>query len=217
MKFVPTVPHLFESSILAMQEPIISHRSDNFNSLFNDVKNNLIRLSFNYFYPIIVTGTGTYANELMIWNFAHLANKILILTNGEFGQRLKNQCLKCRADSLIMDFGWGKPFDFEQIAKTLEGNNNIDWIYAVAMETSCGMKNSVDKLNSLAQKFKVKIALDAVSDIGVNNELFRYDSVKILSASSGKALAALPGISLLFVANDLEIKEFDSCQSPYQL
>jgi aspartate aminotransferase-like enzyme len=206
LELTPTVPHLFPQARRALNEPLFSHRSDRFSELFRRTSELLTAMNGGRFHPVIAAGTGTWANELMVWNTLPHASCGLVLINGEFGSRLYNQCLPCRPDTIALEFGWGTPFDPETINACLDKHPEIDWIFAVATETSCGMGNDLEMLDRLCRPRHIRLAVDGVSAIGMAPELFNLSRIAVITASSGKALAALPGISLIFHDPSLEFR-----------
>ncbi len=210
LEFTPTVPHLFPEAAAALSEPLFSHRSNRFTETFRRTSERLKALSDGHFHPIIACGTGTWANELMVWNTLPHARRALVLVNGEFGSRLYRQCLPCRPDTLKLDLGWGIPFDRETIASGLETHPEVDWVFAAATETSSGMSNDLPMLDQLCRKRGIRLALDGISAVGMAPGLFQLTQLAVITASSGKALAALPGISLVFCDAALEFKPVDT-------
>lgn len=206
LEFTPTVPHLFPKARAALTAPLFSHRSSRFSDLFLRASGFLKALSCNNFHPVIAAGTGTWANELMIWNTLPNARRGLVIVNGEFGSRLYRQCLPCRSDTIALDLGWGMPFSGEEILACLDSHPEIDWIFAVATETSSGMNNDLTLLDQLCRPRRIRLALDGISAVGMTPELFTLTQPAVITASSGKALAALPGISLIFCDNAFEFK-----------
>lgn len=205
LELVPTVPCLFPATLEAIREPLFSHRSERFSSLFRATAGHLRNISAQRFHPVIATGTGTWANELMVWNTAPSARGLLVVSNGEFGDRLLRQCRICRPDAVMLKFGWGEAYDAEQIESCLSAHPEIDWIFGVATETSCGRANDIALLNRIAAPRGIRIALDGVSAVGLTPGLFQHSCVRVVTASSGKALAGLPGTSILF---------FDDSETP---
>ncbi|MBS1370308.1 MAG: aminotransferase class V-fold PLP-dependent enzyme [Lentisphaeria bacterium] len=199
LELVPTVPHLFPATQEAIREPLFSHRSERFSALFRSTASQLRKISGERFHPVIAAGTGTWANELMVWNIVPGARKVLVVSNGEFGDRLLKQCRNCCPGTIALKFEWGEAYDRARIESCLAAHPEVDWIFGVATETSCGRANNIALLDEIAAPRGIRIALDGVSAVGLAPELFRHDSVHVVTASSGKALAGLPGISIVLL------------------
>src|SRR5690606_41908320 len=65
---------------------------------------------------------------------------ILVLSNGEFGERLHKISLVHNNQTHLIEVPWGEPFDLEKIAAYLE-RYQIDVIAMVHHETCSGMLN----------------------------------------------------------------------------
>lgn len=142
------------------------HRSERFSSLFRATAGHLQRISGQRFHPVIAAGTGTWANELMVWNTAPGARRLLVVSNGEFGDRLLKQCRICRPDTIALKLDWGEAYDSEKIESCLAAHPDVDWIFGVATETSCGRANDIALLERIAGPRGIRIALDGVSAVG---------------------------------------------------
>ncbi|MGI9535295.1 MAG: GNAT family N-acetyltransferase, partial [Thermodesulfobacteriota bacterium] len=69
------------------RKPPISHRSKEFTELFKNTQRRLCGIT-NSKYAQILMGSGTLSNDLVAAQLSTLNSKGLILTNGEFGDRL---------------------------------------------------------------------------------------------------------------------------------
>lgn len=203
LEFTPTVPHLFPAAHATLTEPLFSHRSDRFTELFRRTSGHLKHMCGNRLHPVIAAGTGSWANELMVWNILPHVERAAVVINGEFGTRLYRQCSACRIDTIPIELPWGDIYDLEIIEAVLKENPDIDCIFGVATETSCGMSNDLQALNDFLAPRGIRLCLDGVSAVGVAPEVFHLSQLAMLSASSGKALAALPGISIVFCDRSL--------------
>src|SRR4051794_21523390 len=91
---VGTGPVQVSQQVLAALASVpISHRSNEFHRLYNNTKDYLCA-QFNVSRCYLLTGSGTAANEAMIWQIKLLGGKGLILSNGEFGERLIKQATR---------------------------------------------------------------------------------------------------------------------------
>ena len=77
----------------ALQEPPISHRSIDFRNLYEETTR-LLSKSFRVRETNLLNGSGTLANDVMLQEVKCVQGKGLILSNGEFGDRLTMQALR---------------------------------------------------------------------------------------------------------------------------
>ena len=173
--------------------PPVSHRSPAFLELMRRTRTSLNHL-VNSSHVVLMIGSGTLANDAVA---AQLSNDGpgLVLSNGEFGDRLIDHARRWNLNFVCEQQPWGQAFDWNQVRKIAE-RCQPRWIWAVLTETSTGVANPLSELRALGQQVGADICLDAVSAIG----LMPVDltGVRFATAVSGKALAAYPGLAAVF-------------------
>jgi aspartate aminotransferase-like enzyme len=178
----------------ALAEQPISHRSPAFEKIFRDTTE-LLNTHFRVNDTYLLTGSGTLANEAMICQIKMREKKGLILSNGEFGNRLMKQAEihKVSFDRHIKS--WGDEFDYDELKKIVSALQP-DWILFTHCETSTGIINNLNKIVSIGNEANCACYVDCISSTGS----FHIDlsDVAMASASSGKGLCSLAGIAIIF-------------------
>jgi aspartate aminotransferase-like enzyme len=184
----------------AFEQPPVSHRSDLFLAEFQEVRENLCQL-VGAKNSLILLGSGTLANDAVGAQLSLEETPGLILTNGEFGQRLKNHAERFGLTFDTLEVPWGEPFDVGAIRRFLERSQTTGWLWCVHGETSTGVLNPLGELKQVCADAKVKLCLDCISTIGVAP--VNLEGVYLASGASGKGLASYPGLSLVFYNHDI--------------
>jgi len=179
----------------AFEAPPISHRSKEFLKTFNETKSMLKEL-VSAKHVEILTGSGTLANDVVAGQLAQLSSRGLILSNGDFGERLITHADNFGLDYKTIRLPWTSPFDYQLIQKTLSDDPSIKWIWAAHLETSTGMLNNIDWLKAICQNNDALLCLDCVSSIG--NTPIDLSDVYLASTSSAKGLSSFPGLAMVF-------------------
>jgi len=122
----------------------------------------------------------------------------LILSNGEFGQRLIRQAGQSGLHYINHAIPYGQAFDPDNIAAILQANPGLSWLWMVVHETSVGIWNDHEAILAVCERYGVRLAIDGVSAIAVQE--LDLSKVYLASGVSGKAIAAYPGIC--FVMSD---------------
>lgn len=178
----------------AFAQDAISHRSSEFSKLVDEVQSKL-KILTKAKYSTLMMGSGSLANEAIAANLSTLENEFgLIISNGEFGERLINQATRHNLNFHSLKKNWGEIFDYHEIAEILL-KKKIDWIWFVHCETSTGMMNDLERILTIANKTNAKVCVDCVSSIGI----YQIDLSKIYlaSASSNKGLESFAGIAII--------------------
>lgn len=167
-----------------------SHRAAEFADELHAVKASLCALT-NAKHVEILLGSGTLANDVVAAQLTRLGGRGLVISNGEFGERLADHAMRAGLDFELLRFGWGEPIDLGAIE-----NVPCDWIWIAACETSTGVLNDVAAIAEICRARGTKLCLDCVSAVGAVP--LDLAEVWLASGASGKALASYPGLSMVF-------------------
>ncbi len=179
----------------AFNQTPISHRSSEFRAIFEDTRKRLC-LATKANDVIIMSGSGTLANEAMIAQIAQSKKPGLVLVNGEFGNRLAKQCSRYQMNFSLLEKEWGMYFSEEEIREVIS-EQQPSWLLFCHHETSTGVINNLPLLTQICKEHQVELYADCISSVG-NTEV-DLSGVAMASTSSGKGLAAFPGLAMVFV------------------
>ena len=174
--------------------PPISHRSAEFARMMQRTRASLCSLA-NAAHVALMVGSGTLANDAVAAQLGCIDGSGLILSNGEFGERLIDHARRWGLRFAVDQRPWGQAFDWSEL-RALAVRCRPAWIWAVLTETSTGVMNPLDELRALAEQVRADLCLDAVSAIGLMP--VELNGVRFASAVSGKGLAAFPGLAAVF-------------------
>jgi aspartate aminotransferase-like enzyme len=178
----------------ALGEMPISHRSPEFKQLYIKTRN-LLSSAFHVKETFLLSGSGTLANEAMLQEIKHVGGQGLILSNGEFGNRLIEQGRRNKLDYLIYKLEWGSHFDLEEIENLIR-LHSFQWILFCHCETSTGTINDLNELAALAKKNNCLCFVDCMSTVGTMH--LDLSNITMATASSGKGLSSIPGLAIVF-------------------
>ncbi len=178
----------------AMQRGATSHRAESFHACYRDVQRRLCTLADAH-HATMLLGSGTLANDVVAAQIALLDAPGVIVSNGEFGERLIDHAVRMQIPHVVVRAPWGEALDYAAIDRAIL-STGARWLWAVHGETSTGVVNDLTALTAIAQNAGAKLALDVISSLGTVELSLRH--VWLASAVSGKALSAFPGIAIVF-------------------
>ena len=178
----------------ALSEAPISHRSTAFKKLYDGTTAQLCS-AFGVRGTYLLTGSGTLANEAMIQEIKYRDGKGLILSNGEFGSRLIEQAHRNSLDFITFELPCGEKFSLVKLEKLLI-TYSVKWILFCHCETSTGVINDLDGIVALCEKKDCRCFVDCMSTVGTRP--LDLSKVAMATASSGKGLASVPGLAVIF-------------------
>ncbi len=183
----------------AMISSEIGHRESEFSALLKNIKKNclsLMKLDPEEYSMVVITGSGSAANEAVLCSALQPQDHILSLVTGEFGRRLSeiSAIYNPNTEALVQD--WATPLDLANVEQKLK-NGHFDWVTMVHHETSTGELQPVKAVGALCRKYGVKLFVDAVSSFMVDPLDLADCNVTFMSTSSGKGIGMGPGLSLV--------------------
>lgn len=177
-----------------------SHRADEFIADFNATKQMLCEL-VDAKQAEILLGSGTLANDAIAAQLS-LENKPgLIITNGEFGERLVDHARRQKLDFELIQYPWGTSFNLNAIRERITASSP-GWVWCTHCETSAGLVNDLDALKKICSEAGAKLCVDAISSIGTMPVDLK--DVFLASCASGKGLRSFPGLGIVFYNHEIE-------------
>lgn len=178
-----------------------SHRSDVFAKDFQKVRNQLCSL-VNTKHVQVLMGPGTLANDAIAGQLSLMGRPGLILISGEFGRRLVRNANGAKLFFETLEIPEGHAFQRSDLEQALKDNPGIEWIWGVHCETSTGVLNDLEMYKQFCADRGIKLCMDCISSIGtVPVDL---SGVYLASGTSGKGLASITGLALVFHNHELQ-------------
>lgn len=181
----------------AFEQAPESHRGESFKKDFQSAKEILCELVQAKNVEIFM-GSGTLANDIVAAQLSLLGGRGLVLSNGEFGERLIDHASRMGLGFDTLKSNWGEPVDFTAVEKKLKarGKSAYSWVWCAHCETSTGILADVEGLKKLCAETQTKLCLDSISTVGTM--AVDLSGVYLASCASGKGLRAYPGLSMIF-------------------
>jgi aspartate aminotransferase-like enzyme len=124
--------------------PIIHHRTPEFGEVFTRVNENLKRvfLTENDIFTYAASGTGAF--EGAIQNLFSPGDKVLVVNNGNFGNRWVKMSQAFGLQVTELKYDWGVKADNDEVAEALSNDPEIKAAMCVLSETSTGTVNDIE-------------------------------------------------------------------------
>ncbi|MGH3106387.1 MAG: pyridoxal-phosphate-dependent aminotransferase family protein [Rubrobacteraceae bacterium] len=178
--------------------PIIHHRTPEFGEVFTRVNENLkkVFLTGNDIFTYAASGTGAF--EGAIQNLFSPGEKVLVVNNGNFGNRWVKMSRAFGLEVTELKYDWGAKADNDEVAGALANDPEIKAAICVLSETSTGTVNDIEGFARAAEN--VISIVDAVSGLGACPLRTDEWGVDVVVAGSQKALMTPPGLGFVSVS-----------------
>ena len=139
-------------------------------------------------------GSATYANEAIIATLVPPGGKLLIHTNGVYGDRLIEICNHIGTPCAVIRTQPFQPADITQFEAALNADPAITHVMVVHCETSTGVLNPLEAVADLCRKRALGLLIDAVASFGAIDLNAKRLAFQAVTVSSNKCMQAAPGI-----------------------
>jgi aspartate aminotransferase-like enzyme len=178
--------------------PIIHHRTPEFGEVFTRVNENLkkVFLTENDIFTYAASGTGAF--EGAIQNLFSPGDKVLVVNNGNFGNRWVKMSRVFGLEVTELKYEWGVKADNDEVSDALARDPQIKAAICVLSETSTGTVNDIEGFARATEG--VITVVDAVSGLGACPLRPDVWGVEVVVAGSQKALMTPPGLGFVSVS-----------------
>jgi aspartate aminotransferase-like enzyme len=202
MLMIPGPTPVPERVLLAMARHPIGHRSGDFSKIIAEVTEGLKWLHQTQNDVLILAASGTGAMEAGIINFLSPGDRVLVGSNGKFGERWAELCEAFGLTVERVTAEWGKPLDPAQF-QTILANDAAKQIKAVVVthsETSTGVLNDLEAISHHVKSHGALLLVDAVTSLGATNVPMDAWGIDMIASGSQKGFMLPPGLGFVAVS-----------------
>ncbi|MBN3890718.1 MAG: alanine--glyoxylate aminotransferase family protein [Nostoc sp. JL31] len=203
MLMIPGPTPVPEAALLALAKHPIGHRTSEFSNILAEVTENLKWLHQTQSDVLTLNVSGTGAVEAGIINFLSPGDRILVGSNGKFGERWVEvgQAYGLNVEEVKVE--WGKPLDPAVFAEKLQADTQkqIKAVIITHSETSTGVLNNLETINRHVKEHgEALIIVDAVTSLGAFNLPVDAWGLDIVASGSQKGYMIPPGLGFVSVS-----------------
>jgi aspartate aminotransferase-like enzyme len=200
MLMIPGPTPVPERVLQAMAKHPIGHRSADFSAIFGEVTENLKWLHQTKNDLLILAASGTGAMEAGIINFLSPNDKVLVCTNGKFGERWGEVCEAYGLNTQYVKADWGQPLDPAAIKAALDAAPDIKAVIVTHSETSTGVINDLKTISAHVKAHGALMMADTVTSLGACSVPVDEWSLDVVASGSQKGYMIPPGLSFVSVS-----------------
>jgi aspartate aminotransferase-like enzyme len=203
MLMIPGPTPVPEQVLLAMAKHPIGHRTGDFSKVIAEVTEGLKWLHQTQSDVLILASSGTGAMEAGIINFLSPGDRVLVGTNGKFGDRWAQICDAYGLNATRISAEWGKPLDPEEFRTQLEADTEkqIKAVIVTHSETSAGVLNDLETINRHVKAHgEALIMVDAVTSLGATSVPIDEWGLDVVASGSQKGYMLPPGLGFVAVS-----------------
>ncbi|HEX3487194.1 MAG TPA: 2-aminoethylphosphonate--pyruvate transaminase [Micropepsaceae bacterium] len=147
-------------------------------------------------------GSGTFIVEAAIATLVRPADKLLVLANGAYGERILTIAQRLGRAAAVLRWPEDIPVEPAAVDAALAADPAISHVALVHCETTSGLLNPLPELAAIIAKHGKALLLDAMSSFGALDIDLRAVPVMAVLASSNKCLEGVPGLGFALIQKD---------------
>lgn len=161
-----------------------------------------------------IAGPGHAALEAIAFTFLRPGDRVVVLSNGFFGERINDVLRTHRVRTHVVESPWGSGPDLPALREALKEPTRA--VAFVHNETSTGVTNTLEPLVEAAHRAGAFVLVDAVSSLGGLPLPFDKLGIDAAFGASQKCISGPAGLSPVAVSQSLwEATDPDSVEGWY--
>ncbi len=152
---------------------------------------------------LVIGGGATAATEAALATFVSPDERLLVVSNGAFGERIAEMAQNLGLPMSHLRYDWGEPVVLEQIQGMLEGDARIKAVAMVHHETSVARVNPVNELGRLLAPRHIRYFVDVVSSLGAEDFDMVRSRASVVIGSANKCLHGVAGTAFVITRREV--------------
>ena len=133
-------------------------------------------------------GVGNTANEATLGTLVPRERRLLIVSNGFYGERLKQIAEAIDLPFEALDLPWTEPAGGERLDRALAADDTISHVAVCHVDTGTGLLNRLEPLAEVARTRGVALIVDAIASFGglpIDAEALDLEALVLHAADAG--------------------------------
>ena len=183
---------------------------DDYKLVVQDIREKLVKLASSEldFTSILMQGSGTFSVESVIGSVVPEKGKLLVLTNGGYGDRIVAMAERLKIKVVANDSGDRHPPELGELRKALESDRAITHVAVVHCETTTGILNPIETIAETVKNHDKVFIVDAMSSFGGIPMDMEQLQIDFLISSANKCIQGVPGFGFVIARRN----ELEQCQ-----
>ncbi len=168
----------------------------------------LAHVSPDEYTAVLMQGSGTFGVESAITSSVGKDGKVLLLSNGAYGERQEDICRHAGLDYRIVHFHYNEVPDPAVVEEVLKSDPAITHVSMVHSETTSGIQNDIEAVGKVAKAYGKVFIVDAMSSFGGVDIPVADWGIDFIISSANKCIQGVPGFSFIIC----KLSELKKCE-----
>lgn len=195
-------PGPLTTSDTVKREMLVDHCTwdDDYKQITQTIRKKLLELAHvtrDQYTVVLMQGSGTFGVESVLTSSVAPGGKVLICTNGAYGERQTDICEHAGIAYELYRCPYDEMPDPDVIDHYLAADETLTHVSMVHSETTSGILNDIASVASVTRKYHKTFIVDAMSSFGgVDIDVGKL-GIDFIVSSANKCIQGVPGFSFL--------------------
>lgn len=162
----------------------------------------LAGVSEDAYTSVLLQGSGTYCVEATLGAAVKPTDKLLILANGAYGQRMATIASYYQLEYTLVGLHETAQITTEVVRKALDTTPGVTHVAMVHCETTTGILNPIQEVGELLKSYPVTFIVDAMSSFGGIPIDMEGWGIDFLVSSANKCIQGVPGFGFIIARTE---------------
>lgn len=152
---------------------------------------------------VLLQGSGTYAVESAVMCSITPKDKLLVVANGAYGDRIAEIATYHKLSHTLVALSETEVATPEMVEAQIEKDPQITHVMVVHCETTTGILNPIEQIATVAKKAGKYFMVDAMSSFGGIPIEIEGLGIDLLISSANKCIQGVPGFGFVILTNQM--------------
>jgi aspartate aminotransferase-like enzyme len=183
----------------AVALPVLSHRGPEFRAVLQDVTGGLRAVLGTRHHVFLLGTSGTGAMEAALVNVLSAGDAVLVVENGQFGERFSSIAEGLPVELDRLQVPWGEVPDAAAIAARVSAKR-YRAVVVIHNESATGVVADLTAIGAVLRDTDTLLVVDSVSGVGGVEMRMDEWGVDVMVTASQKSLMCPPGLAVAAVS-----------------
>ncbi len=173
---------------------------DDYKQITQRIRRNLLKLAHvteEDYTVVLMQGSGTFGVESVLTSVVGENDKLLIIANGAYGERMTDICEHAKISYMTYEVEYDQILSARKVEMILKENPDITHAAMVHSETTSGILNDIEAVTKVVKAAGKTMIVDAMSSFGgVDIEVGKL-GIDFIISSANKCIQGVPGFSFI--------------------
>ena len=173
---------------------------DDYKQITLEIRKGLLKLahaSEEEYTVVLMQGSGTFGVESVLSSVVGKDEKLLIITNGAYGERMVDIAQYSEINHVVYSEDYDKVPSAEKVADILAKDPSITHVTMVHGETTSGILNDIESVAKVVKAQGKVFIVDAMSSFGGIDIDVAGLKIDFIISSANKCIQGVPGFSFI--------------------